>query len=170
MANGQQAFDDQFDVLEHPTLGTLKFPKGMGVDERNASIDRLLSQQADAPQTSTHTSPLAPGSYQGRKGGPVLDPNQSVAHTAITGIERSFGIDRPTSLADAYSQVGKGLGRLAIATAKDPFALITGMSDMIEGGMRDIGSGISKKDPRQVASGAGQLFGILSQGEAGKES
>src|SRR6266550_1755676 len=94
------------------------------------------TQQTPAPQAptvaqppTTHTSPLAPGSYQGRKGGPVIDPNQTVPHT-----------------------------------------LVTGMSDVIEGGLRDVGKGIQKGDPRQVASGAGQLFGILAQGEAGKES
>ena len=56
MANGQQSSDDQFDILEHPTLGTLKFPKGMGVDERNASIDYLLNQKQVAskrPATGT---------------------------------------------------------------------------------------------------------------------
>src|SRR5258707_41280 len=39
-----QPNDSDLDVVQHPTLGTLKFPKSMSMDERNASIDRLIAQ------------------------------------------------------------------------------------------------------------------------------
>jgi hypothetical protein len=42
----------QLDVVQHPTLGTLKFPKDMPYDERNQIIDEELSKHAGASQPS----------------------------------------------------------------------------------------------------------------------
>jgi hypothetical protein len=46
---GQQYDTSQLDSVEHPTLGTLKFPKAMPPDERNASIDRMLKAKPANP-------------------------------------------------------------------------------------------------------------------------
>lgn len=58
--------DDQLDVVQHPTLGTLKFPKDMPPDERNESIQRVLMTRPDAqappsvpmPKQEMHQSQL----------------------------------------------------------------------------------------------------------------
>ena len=42
---GQQYDTSQLDTVEHPTLGTLKFPKAMPPKERNASIDHMLQSK-----------------------------------------------------------------------------------------------------------------------------
>jgi hypothetical protein len=44
MANGDQS-DSQFDAVQHPVLGPLKFPKDMPFEERNESIQRALARQ-----------------------------------------------------------------------------------------------------------------------------
>jgi len=48
MPDGQQ-----LDVVQHPTLGPLKFPKDMPFDERNASIQRQLSIAQQMPKGPT---------------------------------------------------------------------------------------------------------------------
>jgi hypothetical protein len=47
MADGdQQQYDtSQLDTVEHPTLGTLKFPHAMPPEERNASIEQMEKQR-----------------------------------------------------------------------------------------------------------------------------
>jgi len=43
----REAFgQEELDVVQHPTLGTLKFPKSMPFDERNRLIDELVRRQA----------------------------------------------------------------------------------------------------------------------------
>jgi hypothetical protein len=42
---GQQYDTSQLDTVEHPTLGTLKFPKAMPPEERNASIEQMEKQR-----------------------------------------------------------------------------------------------------------------------------
>ncbi len=37
----------QLDTVQHPTLGTLKFPHDMPFEERNQHIDRMLSERAE---------------------------------------------------------------------------------------------------------------------------
>src|SRR5207302_447147 len=74
------AQDPQLDTVQHPTLGTLKFPKEMGPDERNESIDRALLSRPDAqappavpkPQTNVEgtfgerlRNAPNPGSFEG---------------------------------------------------------------------------------------------------------
>jgi hypothetical protein len=50
------ADDQALDVVQHPTLGELKFPKDMPFDERNKSIDRL-ENQSDPNKTLAQVSP-----------------------------------------------------------------------------------------------------------------
>jgi biopolymer transport protein ExbB/TolQ len=38
----------ELDIVQHPVLGELKFPKSMNADERNAAIDRALAARLDA--------------------------------------------------------------------------------------------------------------------------
>src|SRR5208337_814724 len=38
----------QLDTVQHPTLGTLKFPHDMPFEERNQHIDRMLSERAES--------------------------------------------------------------------------------------------------------------------------
>jgi hypothetical protein len=59
------------DVVEHPTLGPLKFPKDMPPDERNASIQRVLISRPDAQAPPSVPSPKLDMT---RVGGPgILD-------------------------------------------------------------------------------------------------
>jgi len=61
---------------------------------------------ADSPEVREMT----PGSYQARKGGPILNANQTAAHLAIRQVGKSMGIGRePTSLYDGFHQVGTSL-------------------------------------------------------------
>lgn len=46
MADPQQYDTSQLDTVEHPTLGTLHFPRAMPPEERNASIDKMLSTRS----------------------------------------------------------------------------------------------------------------------------
>ena len=81
MGNGQQQpSDDQLDVVQHPTLGTLKFPKDMPIAQRNSSIEslelsdpatmdaRAHKQATPAPKTLPNTpdepSPFGGGNAQ----------------------------------------------------------------------------------------------------------
>src|SRR5438874_2396626 len=130
------------------------------------------NQQAPAPsatqpisQPSTHISPLAPGTYQGVKGGGLHTVDQTVPNALIQGIEGIFGIKpRPDDwqhpYLDAFAQAMKSGARLVEQTAKDPFtpahAIVGGVSQAIS----DIQSGIAKRDPRQVAGGVGQIIGL----------
>src|SRR6266404_2439859 len=50
MPDTPQYDTSQLDEVQHPTLGPLKFPKAMPMEERNASIDRMLKEQS-APKT-----------------------------------------------------------------------------------------------------------------------
>jgi hypothetical protein len=43
MADGQQYDTSQLDTVQHPTLGTLKFPRSMPYEERNSIIDGMES-------------------------------------------------------------------------------------------------------------------------------
>lgn len=46
--------DQGLDVVQHPSLGTLKFPKDMPPDERNMSIIRLMAQQPKQSKNSDY--------------------------------------------------------------------------------------------------------------------
>lgn len=58
---------DDLEIVQHPTLGTLKFPKSMGPDERNASIVRLMASVHGTPsnQLIPPSTPAMPQSLPG---------------------------------------------------------------------------------------------------------
>src|SRR6267378_1774753 len=143
------------------------------------------NQQAQGPtgvSTPRDTGPFSIGSYQARPGGPVLNVNQSSTNAAAQAVERSIGITKPpSSLIDAFGQVGKSFGGMVSGEYKglreglggeklDPIsslgaALVTpfgvmargieGAASGLEEGGKDVYSGIKHNDPRQVATGTG---------------
>src|SRR5438552_12151177 len=56
MADESQPDPSQLDVVQHPTLGTLKFPKSMGFDERNQIIQGMEAGAAKVPPPPSATS------------------------------------------------------------------------------------------------------------------
>ena len=139
---------------------------------------------------------MAPGSYQTRKGGPILNANDSTLRSGIQGVQNALGVTRPpTSLGDEFSQIGgnvkKFLGKswdeLQNATGEaggtpglgTPFtdALyvphviargIEGIATGAENAGSDIEAGITNKDPRSAAYGIGQALGMRGQLEGGE--
>lgn len=145
-------------------------PPGYTLDAAASGVPKGYTM--DQPSTTASTTPeptqpaMAPGSYQTRKGGPVLDPAKTPLRTGVEALEGSFGIKDPTSLSDAFSQFGGGVKRLAGATLKDPFTPITGLASGIEGGAHDIATGVETGDWRSLASGFGGLLGTKMQMDA----
>lgn len=118
---------------------------------------------------------LPAGSYQGRRGGPILNAGQSPTNAFAQAAERSVGVKRPPSedlphpYLDALSQAMTSTGEFMEATAKDPFTPITSIASGIEGAGKDVWSGIKRGDPRQVAAGTGTVTGVGGALEAGAE-
>src|SRR5579859_3930156 len=67
-----------------------------------------LAKQAGA--VGSQAPPYPEGSYQARKGGPILNANDSALHTGIVGVENSLGITKPPEgIWDALTQAGGNL-------------------------------------------------------------
>lgn len=163
------------------------FPAGTA----DAVVDRVMKQyitSSQAPQTRPGDAQA--GSYQARKGGPVLNTGDSPMRSAALGAERMLGINNPQSLTDAFRQAGRSAGQFASDTYKDwesglqkeahgyapefvtkPLAAamtpldmaargIEGLASGIEGGARDIYAGVKQGDPRAAASGTGSILAL----------
>lgn len=126
-------------------------------------------EYGDLRRTSEHKSSTPEGSYQARPSGSILNANESPAHTAVRGFEKTLGIEQePTSLWDAYKQSGTSLGKLALNVLKDPLnaaQIPEGMATGLEEAGRDVYSGLARNDPRQIANATGTTAGVLGQGE-----
>jgi hypothetical protein len=61
MADGQQYDTSQLDEVQHPTLGTLKFPHAMPFEERNQHIDEMLKAKPAKSPTLPKTDINLPG-------------------------------------------------------------------------------------------------------------
>jgi len=190
MPDDTPQFDGQNAVagytLIHRKDGSSLYLKG-----DNLSSDDVAQRLGAAPPAQ-----MAPGSYQSRKGGPVLNANDSALHTGITGVQNALGVTKPpTSLWDEFSQIGGGLKKFAgkswdelqQATGEGtgtpglgtPFtdALIVphliargieGVATGVENSASDIEAGINRKDPRSAAYGVGNALAMRGQMEAGE--
>lgn len=104
---GQQYDTSQLDSVEHPTLGTLKFPKAMPPEERNASIDRMLqSKPAQSTATQTETPPAKKSFWQ--RGWEGLTQK----------LPRPAGGGEEAELASSASEGLSGLGSIAKESAQ----------------------------------------------------
>lgn len=65
---------DELDVVQHPTLGSLKFPRSMPFDERNGIIADMMKGHA-ASHAVTDNPATHPGAFQTTKGGAVFNSN-----------------------------------------------------------------------------------------------
>src|SRR5215471_14401543 len=66
MANGT---DQNLDVVQHPTLGPLKFPKSMPFDQRNQMIEQMEQQQSPPSQVYQRTPGTAEATVSAQAGG-----------------------------------------------------------------------------------------------------
>jgi hypothetical protein len=134
--------DDQLDVVQHPTLGTLKFPKDMSPDERNESIQRVLMTRPDAqappsvpmPKTDMQPSSLAPQPPTAYKGIPGTGREHGPTGTDLA----AMGIGATLGLAPLAAPAIAPIARFAgTQIAKHPFLTYAG----IEGAKRLPGVG-----------------------------
>lgn len=138
--------------------------------------DFFDKKNQDAPDTlpgdffakaapTSHRETVPSGSYQNRKGGPILNANDSSAHAAVRGLEGTLGINKePTSFGDALGQSASSLGHLGLSVLKDPLnagKAVEGIATGLEDAGRDVYQGLKHHDPRSVAHGTGAVAGIL---------
>lgn len=122
-------------------------------------------QDVAPAKAAPHASAVPSGSYQNRKGGPVLNANDSSAHAAVRGLEGTLGINKePESFGDALGQSASSLGHLGWSIVKDPLnagKAVEGIATGLEDAGRDVYQGLKHHDPRSVAHGTGAVAGIL---------
>lgn len=122
-------------------------------------------QDVAPAKAASHASAMPSGSYQNRKGGPILNANDSSAHAAVRGLEGTLGINKePTSFGDALGQSASSLGHLGLSVLKDPLnagKAVEGIATGLEDAGRDVYQGLKHHDPRSVAHGTGAVAGIL---------
>jgi hypothetical protein len=188
-------FDGQNPVtgytLIHRKDGSSLYLKG-----ENLSSDDVAQRLGAAPSQSQPT--MAPGSYQARKSGPILNANDSTLHSGIQGVQNALGVTKPPkSLWDEFSQIGGSLKNFAgkswdelqqatgeekgIPVVGTPFtdALIVphmiargveGLATGVENSASDIEAGIKNKNPQSAAYGIGSALGMRGQLEAGERT
>jgi len=195
MANGdtQTQFDGQTPVsgytLFHGKDGKSYYLKGENLADSDIA-QRVATLRGDSQPA------MAPGSYQARKGGPILNANDSTLHSGILGVQNALGVTKPpTSLWDEFSQIGGNLKKFAgkswdelqQATGEGtgtpglgtPFtdALIVphliargveGVATGVENSASDIEAGIKNKNPQSAAYGVGSALGMRGQLEGGE--
>ena len=170
---------------EHDFVGALN-KTDMGDDIKQTLYDirykgfknQPTTPQAPSPTTDSRQAaePFSTGAYQARKGGPILNVNQSSINAFAQGLERMFGIAKPPSedlphpFLNAIGQVMTSAGKLADATIRDPFAPAHALVDAVSGAVSDVESGIKHRDPRQVAAGTGETLGLVGDVEAIKRA
>lgn len=169
------------------------------IDSQPPAMDYgALARQAGAVDDSQTSQVMAPGSYQSRKGGPILNANDSAIHTGVRAAQNALGVTKvPTGLWDELSQiaggakqfVGNSFNDLQKMTGEEsgtpvagtPYtdALfvphlvargIEGLATGIDNSASDITSGIMHRDPRSVASGVGSALGMKGGMEAGERA
>ena len=166
----QQYDTSQLDEVQHPTLGTLKFPKAMPFDERNSLIDSMTAKRTAAPpQTTGITIPpnatisaapapgiwdrlgsvVAPFMEHMRMGGAAQDPRLVAPEAVMTPTEQ-----RAHPIARATGEFAGGL------TSGENISLMAA-----SGGLGTIGGAAGKLLPRLVSAGfsATMLKGAYDQ-------
>jgi len=131
--------DDDLEVVQHPTLGPLKFPKDMPPEERQQSIDHVLVQKYGLPEGTnlreqiTHTDNL--------DAKPDIQKFSQAYEEAHAGEKESLGhkILRYTGLGEGVLAGGQGWqGALAPRTGEEL------ASPFVMGGLEAIGAGVSE--------------------------
>jgi len=156
-----------------------------------AVIDRVMKQyitgsaQPSTPQQPGTGRPDEPGAYQTRRGGPILNANNSPLREGALAAERSLGISNPTSAVDALKQAGGSAWDFLKKSAGEPFEGMTAMDALdpvnvgvrtaavvpnvvargvegiaggIESGGKDLYQGLQRGDTRSAAAGMGTLL------------
>jgi len=193
MPNGDtqaSQFDGQNPVAGY-TLVQRKDGSSLYLKGENLSSDDVAQRLGAAPPAQ-----MAPGSYQTRKQGPILNANDSTLHAGIQGVQNALGVTKPPiGLLDEFSQIGgslknfagKSWDELQKATGEGggtpglgtPFtdALIVphmvargieGLATGVENSASDIEAGIKNKNPQSAAYGIGSALGLRGQAEAGE--
>ncbi len=176
--------DQDLDVVQHPTLGTLKFPKDMPPDERNLSIVRAMAMRSSTQPQSTSEPEgffhslgavfnLTPEDYQAAK---QKTANMSPLQEALTAVKPPNPKDILTSIAaSAKSSFQKGSqegvdasealkqgdikGFLAHIIGQGGYAGATLASPVGGGSMAKAGEQFGQGN---IAGGAGTTTGVLA--------
>src|SRR5690242_11649720 len=102
MPNGQQI---DYAALAKKAGAISSQPARGGVDY--AALARQVGAVNSQAPPDQSGATMAPGSYQSRKGGPILNANDTALHAGVTGAENAVGITKePTGIWDALSQAG----------------------------------------------------------------
>ena len=194
MANGEQQTVD-YEALAKQA-GAISSKPGASVDY--AALAKQAGAVDSQPAQPEQRPTMAPGSYQARKGGPILNANDSTLRSGIQGVQNALGVTKPpASLGDEFSQIGgnvkrflgKSWGELQKATGEEtgtpglgtPFtdALyvphviargIEGLATGVESSAGDIEAGIKNKNPQSAAYGVGSALGMRGQLEGGERA
>ena len=166
-----QPTDDQLDVVQHPTLGTLKFPKEMPPDQRNSMIQ---SMELEDPATmQAHAQSEASGAitklgmgmhYAG--GAPNPEERSYSAPNELTGTgetsEEGAQDAGETALTGATMMIpGPGAGgRLATQVVKGGL-YGAGVGALGHAGNRIIHGELPDLEGTAKAAGTGGLFGAI---------
>jgi len=184
----------RWDAQGNPVSDTPPPPSGQRWDANGNPVG--VFHPANEPteeQLGVHQGAVPAGSYQNRKGGPILNAGDSPVHSATQAALGAFGIKDADTLGDAAKQAGTAFGGMAKdsfgnwkkalggnepmekylplasvgAALMTPFDMaakgIEGVASGIESGSSDIEQGIKRGDPRSIASGIGGLSGLKMQ-------
>jgi hypothetical protein len=125
--------EPELDVVQHPVLGPLKFPKDMGPDERNESIDRAMAARPNtglAPAAGGPNSPTNPirqdiernkySATAGLPGGLPAPANDTMTELGALGIGAgAAAVYGPAALQAAKPFILPAAGSYAISKARD---------------------------------------------------
>jgi hypothetical protein len=156
---------DDLDIVQHPVLGTLKFPKAMPFGERNSMIDKALVAKKQQPVSTT--SPAQQGNPQGS----FMDDSH---WGAVIGGPAKFFDDYVNKPLNAMAQAGAEMGRAGMEVPI--MDRNTGLPTPEERSQKEIGIhkavgsviGGAVADPRNwpLAGGSGTIMRVASAGFA----
>lgn len=167
------ADDSQLDVVQHPTLGPLKFPKSMSPDERNQVIDRHMSDYNNTLTRETSAAapggklPIAGQQFQRTEGEPfpstnpveaagqrldLLGKREQHAQQSITPVSNAISILEPITAARQI--VGGKIGGYAGDKIKPG-----GVGELLGGLLGSMLAG-SANEPDQMRRGAQDALGV----------
>lgn len=125
----QPLSDQDLDVVQHPTLGTLKFPKTMEPDERNQIIDSMMPRGSEQTGVPALKSPAVKMTGEPSKILPIAD---SIGRFGKS-LGKTFGLDADApepSMGDKVKEAAKvGIGG----------PLIPAVQGLYQGAKRSIG-------------------------------
>jgi hypothetical protein len=156
---------DDLDIVQHPVLGTLKFPKAMPFGERNSMIDKALVSKRQ--QLGIALNPAQQGNPQGS----FMDDSHWGA--VIGGPAKFFDdyVNKPlNAMAQAGSEVGRGMGEVNPASGKTGTKTVDERSEAEIGIQKGVGSvlGGAVADPRNwpflAAGGAPSTISRIAAG------